>query len=248
VAAYFTERAIGHVCRDRFPRGYADDPAHARAIGVALVDTLAALHTVDPESVGLATFGRPAGFLPRQLARWRDQWSRSAPADGHAIDELHGRLAATCPSDVTGRIVHGDYRLDNVMLHPAVPGRVAAVLDWEMSTLGDPLTDLGLLLIYWAQEDDDDLRRPVRMVTPLTARPGFLTRDEVVMRYAEITGVDVSAIDWYVAFAYFKNAVICQGIVARVQAGVAPGVDATLARSLVTPLIAAGLRALDLAS
>jgi aminoglycoside phosphotransferase (APT) family kinase protein len=244
VATYFTQRVLGHVCRDRFPDRYAEDPEQARAIGLSLVDTLAALHMIDPAAVTLAEFGRPAGFLPRQLRRWREQWSRSAPADEHAIDELHRQLEAACPDDATGRILHGDYRLDNVMLHPATPGKVAAVLDWEMSTLGDPLTDLGLLLTYWA-EPDDDARGVLHLVPPLTARAGFPTRAEVVRRYAALTGADVRAIDWYVAFAYFKNAVICQGIVARVAAGAAPGVDATHARNLVMPLIEAATRALD---
>jgi aminoglycoside phosphotransferase (APT) family kinase protein len=245
VACYFTERVIGHVCRDAFPPGYCETDAAGRAIGEALVGALAALHQLDPAAVGLENLGRPQGFLRRQLARWREQWSRSNPVDEGAIDGIHARLMAACPDDVPGRILHGDYRLDNVMLDPATPGRIAAVLDWEMSTLGDPLTDLGVLLTYWAEADDDELDRAARIVPSLTAHAGFPSRAEVVRLYADRTGAYVGQIGWYVAFAYFKNAVICQGIIARVAAGAAPGVDASRAEALVGPLLAAAGRALD---
>jgi aminoglycoside phosphotransferase (APT) family kinase protein len=245
----------GPIVREDFPPGYADTPATRRAIAEALVDVLAALHTVDPSRIGLADFGRPEGYLTRQVSRWGRQWdaTRDAAATAGAVDadaasrltDLAGRLAADVPAGRTGPIVHGDYRLDNTVLDPAGPGRIAAVLDWEMSTLGDPLADLGMLLVYWRQSDDGPLRTAARSVPSATALPGFLTRAEVVERYAAATGSDIARLSWYVGFGCFKLAVVVAGIVARHRAGAMVGEGFDAMGGSLAPLVALGHAALD---
>ena len=237
---YVMERVVGHVCRNALPPGYADGSRERAAIGAALVDTLADLHAVDPAAVGLDDFGRPAGFVERQLRRWSRQWDASKTEGMPALDALRDELARTLPPARAAAIVHGDYRLDNTVLHPTAAGRLVAVLDWEMSTLGDPLTDLGTLLAYWSEEGDDAVRAAARVMAPVTAAPGFPTRAEIVSRYAARTGFDVSGIEWYEAFAYFKLAVVCQGIAARAAGGAMLGGGFEDAQRVVAPLVAAG--------
>jgi aminoglycoside phosphotransferase (APT) family kinase protein len=241
---YLMERVVGHVCRNSLPPGYADRSDDRAAIGNALVDTLAALHSVDPESVGLGEFGRPAGFMERQLRRWSDQWERSKTRDVAPLDELRDALTSSLPRQRGGTIVHGDYRLDNTILHPTQPGKLLAVLDWEMSTLGDPLADLGAMLAYWSEPDDDQILVAARMMPPVTAAPGFPTRAQAVGRYAAQTGFDVSDVDWYQAFAYFKLAIICQGIALRAAGGSMLGSGFDSAEAMVEPLARAGLHVL----
>ena len=241
---YVMERVLGHVCRNALPPGYADGPAHRAAIGEALLDVLAGLHAVDPAAVGLADFGRPAGFVERQLRRWSKQWEASKSSELPALDGLRDELARTLPPQRAAAIVHGDYRLDNTVLHPTTPGRIVAVLDWEMSTLGDPLTDLGTLLAYWSEATDDDVIAAARIMAPVTAADGFPTRSELIDRYAARTGLDVSDVGWYQAFAFFKLAVVCQGIAARAAGGAMLGSGFDDAQRLVAPLVAAGRRRL----
>jgi len=237
---YVMERVLGHVCRNALPPGYADGPEPRAAIGAALVDVLADLHAVDPPAVGLEGFGRPAGFVERQLRRWTQQWEASKTVELRALDELRDELARTLPPQRAASIVHGDYRLDNTILHPTSPGRIVAVLDWEMSTLGDPLTDLGTLLAYWSEDADDDVLAAARVMAPVTAADGFPTRAEIIRRYAARSGFDVSDVDWYQAFAFFKLAVVCQGIAARAAGGAMLGSGFDDAQRLVAPLVAAG--------
>jgi aminoglycoside phosphotransferase (APT) family kinase protein len=237
---YVMERVVGHVCRNALPAGYADTPDRRAAIGEALVDVLADLHTVDPAGVGLAEFGRPAGFMERQLRRWSKQWEASKTHESPTLDALRDELVRTLPAQRAEAIVHGDYRLDNTVLHPTAPGRVVAVLDWEMSTLGDPLTDLGALLAFWSEEADDAVLAAARIVAPVTAAAGFPTRSQVIERYAARTGFDVADADWYQAFAFFKLAVVCQGIAARAAAGAMLGSGFDDAQRLVGPLVDAG--------
>jgi aminoglycoside phosphotransferase (APT) family kinase protein len=244
VPFYLMERVVGHVCRDRLPPGYAETPAGRAAIGDALIATLARLHATDPAAAGLADFGRGAGFMKRQLRRWSAQWDGSKTAELPALDALREDLAAALPEQAAVTIVHGDFRLDNTILHQARPGEIAAVLDWEMSTLGDPLADLGALLAYWSQPDDDDMLVAARVVPSVTAAPGFPSRDEVVRRYAELTGFGVSPVGWYLAFAYFKLAVVCQGIAARVAGGAMLGSGFEDVQAIVEPLVQAGRRVL----
>jgi aminoglycoside phosphotransferase (APT) family kinase protein len=246
VSFYVMERVVGHVSRNALPPGYADGRDERAAIGAALVDVLADLHAVDPAAVGLEQFGRPAGFVERQLRRWSQQWDASKTDELPALDELRDELVRTLPPQRAAAIVHGDYRLDNTVLHPTSPGRIVAVLDWEMSTLGDPLTDLGTLLAYWSEEADDDVLAAARVMAPVTASDGFPTRSEVVRRYAARADVDVSDVEWYQAFAYFKLAVVCQGIAARAAGGAMLGSGFDDAQRIVAPLVAAGRRVLGI--
>jgi len=240
VPCYVMERVLGHVCRNALPAGYGDSAQARAAIGDALVAVLAELHTTDPAAVGLEGFGRPAGFMARQLRRWSEQWERSKASELGALGALRDALTAAVPEEGAAAVVHGDYRLDNCVLHPTRPGEIVAVLDWEMSTLGDPLADLGGLLAYWSEDGDDDVLVAARIVPPVTALPGFPTRAEVVARYAELSGVDVSNVSWYHAFAYFKLAVICQGIAARAAGGAMLGSGFDDAQAAVEPLVRAG--------
>jgi aminoglycoside phosphotransferase (APT) family kinase protein len=190
-----------------------DEPARARAAD-SLVDALVALHAVDPERVGLGQLGRHSGYLERQLARWQRQLSQSRTRPLPALDEVHRRLEANLPAQVgPARIVHGDFRLDNVVLSPA--GQVLAVLDWELCTLGDPLADVGLLLVYWAEPGDQTLP----LGTAPTIMAGFPGRAAITEAYATRSGRDLSQLDVYVAFASWKLAVILEGVVARHATG-----------------------------
>jgi aminoglycoside phosphotransferase (APT) family kinase protein len=242
---YVMERVVGHICRNALPPGYADTPDGCRKIGEALVDVLADLHTVDPAVIGLAEFGHPAGFMERQLRRWSKQWEASKTVDLPALDALRDDLVAALPEQRANAVVHGDYRLDNTILHPTEVGGVVAVLDWEMSTLGDPLADLGAMLAYWSQADDSDVLRRARIMAPVTACEGFPRRAEIIERYARRTGIDTSDIGWYQAFAYFKLAVVCQGIAARAAGGSMVGGGFDQAERLVAPLVEAGRQQLS---
>jgi aminoglycoside phosphotransferase (APT) family kinase protein len=240
VPFYLMERVVGHVCRNQLPAGYAEAAADRGAIGRSLIDTLAQLHLIDAAQVGLAGFGRPSGFLERQLGRWSRQWESSKTADLPALEALRDHLARAVPEQRVEAIVHGDYRLDNTVLHPTKPGEIVAVLDWEMSTLGDPFTDLGALLAYWSEPGDDEVLSAARIMPPVTAEEGFPSRVEILSCYADITGFDVGNIAWYQSFAYFKLAVICQGIAARAAGGAMLGAGFDDAQRLVEPLVRAG--------
>ncbi|MFI0468958.1 phosphotransferase family protein [Saccharopolyspora sp. 5N102] len=218
---YVMAKVAGHVIRGELPTGYADAAPEREAMANALIDVLADVHAVDPEAVGLAGFGRPDGFLTRQVSRWQGQWEASRTVEVPAVDALGRELAARLPASHAPTIVHGDFRLDNCLMSTDGPGTVAAVLDWELSTLGDPLTDLGLLLFYWREPGE-----PQRALSPtVTSLPGFPRRADLVERYAARTGRDLAGIRYYEAFSRFKFAVIAQGIAARVAAGAMAGQD-----------------------
>jgi len=219
VPCYVMEKVRGHVIRDGLPEGYAATAADRTAIADVLVDTLALLHGVDAAAVGLGDFGRPAGFLARQVRRWSEQWERSADHEVHEVTRLAALLGRRLPTSQRSAVVHGDFRLDNCIMDPARPGQVAAVLDWEMSTFGDPMTDLGMLLFYWREPGDPE----ISLVPAVTAEPGFPGRRHLAERYAAATGTPSTEIDYYLAFAHFKFAVIVQGIAARVAAGAMAG-------------------------
>ena len=209
---YLMRYVTGRVLRTR------EDGAHvtaeqARQLSEFVIDMLAAIHGVDIDAVGLADFGRPAGYMTRQLARWQRQWELSNSREVPGYDDLVRRLAADLPDSTDGTLVHGDLRLDN-MLVTLEPTQVAAVVDWEMSTLGDPLADLGLTLMYWTDPGDEDWVR-VSEGGSVTAIPGFMSRAQAAQRYAELTGRDISAIGYYMAFGCFKLAVVLEGIHAR---------------------------------
>ncbi|HEY8490625.1 MAG TPA: phosphotransferase family protein [Dehalococcoidia bacterium] len=193
------------------------DEAQRRRIGEELIDTLVKLHALDPAAVGLADFGRPQGFMARQVRRFSEQLDRSRTRPVPEMDELQRRLAAAVPAESDAAIVHGDYRLDNAILDDQ--GRIAAVLDWEMSTLGDPLADVGMLMMYWAEDQADGAATPSLSSIAVTALPGFPSRREALERYAQRSGRDLANLDFYLVFAYFKLAVILEGIHARYLQG-----------------------------
>ncbi|MGI5121471.1 phosphotransferase family protein [Marinactinospora thermotolerans] len=209
-------------------------PERTRAVVLSLIDTLVDLHAVDPAEVGLADFGRPEGFLERQLRRWSKQLAASRSRELPGIDELHDRLAAALPTSPRPTIVHGDYRLDNVLVDGG--DRISAVLDWEMSTLGDPLTDLALIVAYSGRELPPDTG-----VSTVRDAPGHPTIDELVARYAERSGRDVSALGWYVGFAFFKLAVILEGIHYRFSQGQTVGEHFDRIGAAVPVLVEGGL-------
>jgi aminoglycoside phosphotransferase (APT) family kinase protein len=211
---YVMERVHGRVLRTGEELASLT-PDEAAACSRELVDVLARIHRVDYEAVGLADFGHPDGFMERQLRRWGQQWERSKAEDLPAVDEVARRLRNALPESGPPTIVHGDYRLDNTMLANEDAGRVAAVLDWEMSTLGDPLADVGLFLLYWGQSE----AQIIATGQAIDEQAGFASRDEVVELYAKETGRDVDNLDFYVVFAFYKLAIIVEGIAARYRMG-----------------------------
>ncbi|WP_323101221.1 phosphotransferase family protein [Intrasporangium sp. YIM S08009] len=210
-----------------------------RAISERMVDTLVALHAVAPDSVGLGDFGRPEGFLERQVRRWRQQLDASRSRDLPGIDELHARLADSVPSQGDPAIVHGDFRLDNLLVTDA--DEVSAVLDWEMATLGDPLTDVALLEAYQTLP----LMMDSVAVSDVSRTPGFITGPELRQRYAAASGRDLTHLSFHLGLAYFKLAVILEGIHYRYTKGQTVGEGFSRIGEATAPLVAAGLRALD---
>jgi aminoglycoside phosphotransferase (APT) family kinase protein len=210
----------GHILRDEHAAAELSEPSRARA-GDSLIDTLALLHSVDVDAIGLGDFARRDGYIPRQLKRWHAQFTQST-VDGEpgpaVVDRVHELLAARVPDQQGVAIVHGDYRLDNTVLDDG--GEVLAILDWEICTLGDPLADLGLLLVYWAEPEDGD--QALLGVAP-TSLPGFARRSHLLERYASATGRDVSEIAYYRAFGFWKLACILQGVYVRYAGGAAAG-------------------------
>ena len=184
-----------------------------RAIGERVADTLAAIHAVDPDAVGLGDLGRKEDYVARQLRRWQGQWEKSKTRELAAIDRLHERLSARIPEQGPATLVHGDYRLDNMILTPG--GEVAAVVDWELCTLGDPLADVGTLMAYWPEHGGD----AVALGRPPNLASGFPTRAELAGRYAERSGRDLSDLDFFLALGYWKLAIILEGVYARFVAG-----------------------------
>jgi aminoglycoside phosphotransferase (APT) family kinase protein len=180
---------------------------------------MASLHAVDYRAVGLEGFGHPEGYLERQVRRWGQQWERSKTGELPEIDVLAARLRAALPASSAATIVHGDFRLGNMALDPQDPGRVVAVFDWEMATLGDPLADLGYTLIYWADPGDRIDAASIGSVSPFTTLPGFLRRADLIAEYARRSGRDVSAVDFYQVLALYKLAIISEGIYARYLQG-----------------------------
>jgi aminoglycoside phosphotransferase (APT) family kinase protein len=212
---YVMEFVDGVIIGEEMPAGYAAKPEERRQLGLGMVEALAKLHAVDYREVGLEDFGRPDAYLERQVARWATQWDRSKTRDLPEIEELGRRLAKAIPVRSDSTIVHGDFRLGNIVMARDRPGAVLALLDWEMATLGDPLADLGYTLVFWGQAGDPPERFEARVYAQITTAGGFLNRAELVQHYADVSGRDVSAIDFYEAFALYKLAVIVEGIWAR---------------------------------
>jgi aminoglycoside phosphotransferase (APT) family kinase protein len=230
-------------------------PAARTAVADSLVATLADLHAVSPDAVGLGDYGRRSGYCLRQIKTWGAQWERSKTRDLPDMDVLLARLAEAAPPDSACTIVHGDYRLDNtvvslpsvslpsVSLPPDGVPHVAAVLDWELSTLGDPLADLAVTLTYWHDEGDVE-RGEVPVSAGLTDKPGFPTAHALAAAYAQLTGRDLGNLSFYLALAWMKLAVICEGVHARYLGGQTVSAGYEKVGPAVPLLAARGLRAL----
>lgn len=211
---YVMEHVEGAVIRSATESRDLLDGLRRVAVAEDVVDVLVALHEVDIAAVGLEDLARHEGYIERQLRRWHGQVAKARTRDLPLLDEVHARLATDVPAQVATTIVHGDYRLDNLIVDPS-SGRIQAVLDWELTTLGDPLADVGLLLVYWSEPGDATF--------PLLDAPtivgGFPSRAELIERYAAASGRDLSQIGYYVAFGYWKLACILEGVYGRYASG-----------------------------
>jgi aminoglycoside phosphotransferase (APT) family kinase protein len=214
---YLMERRRGLVVRDSEPPELFEQPAQRRRASVAMVDALASLHAVDINAYGLAALGKPAGFVARQVRGWTDRWHGAQTSDVPEMDALAAWLDARLPLEPKrATLLHGDFKLDNVMLDARDVGRIVGVFDWEMSAVGDPLVDLGILLCYWTHITTGTQRDAV---TSVTNRAGWFTRDELLERYGARTSFDLSDITFYEVFAVFKLAVVLQQIFYRYRRG-----------------------------
>jgi aminoglycoside phosphotransferase (APT) family kinase protein len=212
---YVMEKIEGEVLTSELPRPL-DNPAERAHIADELIDALVELHAVDWTTIGLEGFGKPTGYLERQLRRWTGLWDHNRTRELPAVEQVAGWLTDNRPESPPSTIVHGDYRLGNTMYAPTAPARLVAVLDWEMATIGDPLADLGYLMIHWFEADDDTGGFNLQTVTQL---PGFPTRHELIGRYEERAGRSMRALDWYVALALFKAVVFMEGNYKRAVEG-----------------------------
>jgi aminoglycoside phosphotransferase (APT) family kinase protein len=214
---YLMERRRGVVVRSEEPPALADRPDVRRRVSTALVDALVDLHAIDVNEAGLSTLGKPAGFVDRQVRGWTERWNKSKTSEIPEMEALAGWLRREMPADPDRpSVVHGDFKLDNVMLDASDVSRLVAVFDWEMCALGDPLVDVGILLAYWTRSEPPEHRDAL---TSITDRPGWFTRDEIVERYATRSGHDLSRIHFYETFALFKIAVVIQQIFSRYARG-----------------------------
>jgi len=213
---FLMERRRGVILRDQLPREAAAVPDAPRLISEAVVDCMVRLHAVDVVSTGLVALGKPGGFVERQVHGWADRWNRAKTEELPAMDRVIAWLRERIPRSPPATLVHNDYKLDNVMMRSSFD-RVEAVLDWEMTTVGDPLADLGLTLCYWSLASAPELR--AMGVPAPSAQPGWYTRDQFVVRYAERTGRDVRHIGYHEVLGVFKLAVILQQIYFRFYRG-----------------------------
>ena len=214
---YVMERKEGVVIDDEFPEGVDPVPELCRGISRTVADTLVELHAVDPEEAGLGDLGRPEGFLERQVEGWIGRYDKAKTDEIEEVEPLTRWLSDGIPESPEPTIIHNDYKLNNLVLNPEDLTEVRAVLDWEMATVGDPLFDLAVSLSYWTEPDDPQELKEV--MPTVTSTPGFMTREELVERYAHSSGRDLSEMHWYMVFGYFKLAAILQQIYARWKKG-----------------------------
>jgi aminoglycoside phosphotransferase (APT) family kinase protein len=212
---YIMEYVEGEVIASTIP-DVLDNPEQRRRVADQLIDSLVELHGVDYAAVGLDGFGKPSGYLERQLRRFGGLWEHNRTRDVPEIEQVGRWLADNLPDSPPATIVHGDYRLGNTMFACAAPAQLVAILDWEMATIGDPLADLGYLMIHWTQEGDDLGRFNLQNVTRL---PGFPTREELLARYEEHSGRSMKSLDWYVTLALWKASVFMEGNYKRAVSG-----------------------------
>ena len=213
---FLMERRRGIVIRHEWPAELGDDRVLRRRIGEAVVDALADLHRVDVTRPEIAALGKPEGFVRRQVEGWYDRWQRARTRELPVMDELCRWLAERMPESRAVSVVHNDWKLDNAMLSADDPGRLVAVFDWDMTTLGDPLIDLGTFLSYWSEAGD---AVPRGTGVNVSALPGFPTRAELAERYRDRTGHDLSSLAWYETFGLFKTAVVLEQIYVRFVRG-----------------------------
>ena len=214
---FLMERRHGVVLRDEIPAEIARQPDYAARLSDAFLDCLVALHAIDIDAHGLRALGKPDGFLERQVHGWADRWQRAKTEELPEMDRVIAWLGSHMPAPAAPTLVHNDYKLDNVMYRAADAGCVEAVLDWEMTTVGDPLADLGLTLCYWTTAADPEVASAG--VPAISAGPGWRTRDQLVQRYARATGRSVDRLAWYETLGVFKLAVILQQIFFRFHRG-----------------------------
>jgi len=229
VPFYLMEYLDGAVITDKLPP-YLDSEAERRRVSEQLVDTLVRIHAVDYVAVGLDTLGRPDGYLRRQIDRFVQLWEYNTQRDLSAVAQLADWLERNMPTSGTPSLVHGDYRLGNLMFNPSAPARVLAVVDWEMATIGDPLADVGYLVATYAEEGYPS--SPLEL-SPVTRSVGFLNRQQLLTRYAERSGRSIDSLGWYQALALWKAAIFCEAIYTRWCKGERPD-DKTFAPALET--------------
>lgn len=209
------ERRTGVVIRKSIPEPMRHWPQVERRASFALVDAMADFHALDPVAIGLSSLGKPEGFVERQVHGWKKRWDRAKDRDIALCEDVFARLAATLPRPQAVSLVHNDLKLDNCQFDPANPDRVKSIFDWDMTTVGDPLIDLGTLLGYWADPGESAAASSSRVPND----GSFPTRKEITARYAERSAIDLSGIDWYEAFALWKTAVVIQQIYIRFKLG-----------------------------
>jgi len=217
VPFYVMEEVHGSVLASSIP-GALDTPEERRRTSEELVDALVEVHDVDWEACGLEGYGKPTGYLERQLRRFSGLWEHNKTRELEVVEELGEWLRANMPDSPESTIVHGDYRLGNVMMADSAPAELVAIFDWELSTIGDPLADVGYLTVTWVEQDDPE-DTMFAGLNAVTRRDGFLTREQLIGRYEERTGRSVSALNWYQALALWKAAVFMEGNYKRFQVG-----------------------------
>jgi aminoglycoside phosphotransferase (APT) family kinase protein len=213
---YVMERVEGDVLGDTLPP-HLDDEAGRRRVGEELIDALVELHAVDWRAAGLEGFGRPEGYLARQLRRFLGLWEHNKTREVLAVDAVGRWLGERLPDSPPATIVHGDFRLGNTLFARTAPAHLSAILDWEMATIGDPLADLGYLMVMWSDRDDPEIGGTD--LSPVTRQPGFPTRDELVARYEERSGRSTGDLGWYRVLASWKLIVFMEGNYKRAMAG-----------------------------
>jgi aminoglycoside phosphotransferase (APT) family kinase protein len=212
---YIMERVEGEVITHTLPPALDSEPERRR-IAEELVDALVEVHAVDPFAIGLEGFGKPTGYLERQLRRFGGLWEHNRTRELPAVEEVGRWLADHIPESPAATVVHGDYRLGNTMFAAGAPARLRAIFDWEMATIGDPLADVGYMIMHWTEAGDDLGRFNLHNVTQL---PGFPSRQELIARYEERAGRPMRALNWYVTLALWKAVVFMEGNYKRAVSG-----------------------------